>query len=198
MSKTKNFTKQTIFIIVIVLIIIAVFYWYITYTTENFDNGINKKNLNSSLNDALKLVSNIELPDNILNNIQSVPSISTITPKLAFSNIKESFYGMGDNTINSFGKAKSITSSKNWDSANLTYSSNKKNKKNKALNQILNRPPQPIPLPEGEMDMFATTQFKPQCCPNTYTNSTGCACMTTQQYKYLIDRGGNNVPYSEY
>jgi|MesohylFT_1024984.scaffolds.fasta_scaffold03813_2 hypothetical protein len=198
MSKTKNFTKQTIFIIVIVLIIIAVFYWYITYTTENFDNGNNKKNLNSSLNDALKLVSNIELPDNILNNIQSVPSISTITPKLAFSNIKESFYGMGDNTINSFGKAKSITSSKNWDSANLTYSSNKKNKKNKALNQILNRPPQPIPLPEGEMDMFATTQFKPQCCPNTYTNSTGCACMTTQQYKYLIDRGGNNVPYSEY
>jgi hypothetical protein len=198
MSKTKNFTKQTIFIIVIVLIIIAVFYWYITNTTENFDNGNNKKNLNSSLNDALKLVSNIELPDNILNNIQSVPSISTITPKLAFSNIKESFYGMGDNTINSFGKAKSITSSKNWDSANLTYSSNKKNKKNKALNQILNRPPQPIPLPEGEMDMFATTQFKPQCCPNTYTNSTGCACMTTQQYKYLIDRGGNNVPYSEY
>ena len=105
---------------------------------------------------------------------------------------------MGDNTVNSFAKAKSITSSKNWDSPNLTYSSNKKNKKNIGINQILNRPSQPIPLPQGEMDMFATTQFKPQCCPNTYTSSTGCACMTTQQYKYLIDRGGNNVPYSEY
>ena len=197
MSKTKNFTKQTIFIIGIVLIIFG-FYWCVMNKTENFDNGNNKKNLNSSLNDALKLATNIELPDNILNSIQSVPSISTLTPKLAFSNIKESFYSMGDNTVNSFAKAKSITSSKNWDSPNLTYSSNKKNKKNKGINQILNRPSQPIPLPQGEMDMFATTQFKPQCCPNTYTSSTGCACMTTQQYKYLIDRGGNNVPYSEY
>ena len=53
---------------------------------------------------------------------------------------------------------------------------------------------------EGEMLMFANTQFKPECCKNngSYSGSTGCACMTTGQYNYLVSRGGNNVPYSEY
>jgi hypothetical protein len=63
---------------------------------------------------------------------------------------------------------------------------------------ILDRKPQPVPLPEGEMLMFANTPFKPECCPNTFSNGSGCACMTTDQYNYLILRGGNNVPYSEY
>ena len=66
------------------------------------------------------------------------------------------------------------------------------------VKDFLAREPQPVPLPEGEMLMFANTPFKPECCPNTYSNSTGCACMTGQQYNYLIMRGGNNVPYSEY
>lgn len=66
------------------------------------------------------------------------------------------------------------------------------------VKQFLAREPQQIPLPEGELDMFASTQFKPECCPNTYSTSTGCACMTGQQYNYLVNRGGNNVPYSEY
>lgn len=63
---------------------------------------------------------------------------------------------------------------------------------------ILNREPQPVPLPEGEMLMFANTQFGPEFCPSVYSNSSGCAAMTTQQYNYLVTRGGNNVPYSEY
>jgi hypothetical protein len=68
----------------------------------------------------------------------------------------------------------------------------------KGVADILGRQKQPIPLPEGELDMFATTPFKPECCPNFYSNSTGCACMATDQYNYLQTRGGNNVPYSEY
>ena len=68
----------------------------------------------------------------------------------------------------------------------------------KGVKQFLAREPQPIPLPEGELSMFANTPFKPECCPNTYSNSMGCACMTGDQYNYLIMRGGNNVPYSEY
>lgn len=68
----------------------------------------------------------------------------------------------------------------------------------KGVTNVLNRPQQPIPLPSGEMLLFANTNFKPECCPNTYSNSTGCACMTTGQYNYLVTRGGNNVPYSEY
>ena len=67
-----------------------------------------------------------------------------------------------------------------------------------AVKAVLDRKAQPIPLPEGELDMFANTPFKPECCPNTYSNGSGCACMTVKQYNYLSDRGGNNVPYSEY
>ena len=66
------------------------------------------------------------------------------------------------------------------------------------VQQVLNRTPQPVPLPEGEMLLFANTPFKPECCPNAYSTSTGCACMTVNQYNGLITRFGNNVPYSEY
>ena len=66
------------------------------------------------------------------------------------------------------------------------------------VKKFLARKPQPVPLPEGEMLMFANTPFKPECCPNTYSNSMGCACMTNNQYNYLVQRGGNNIPYSEY
>ena len=68
----------------------------------------------------------------------------------------------------------------------------------KAVKDIINRPNGPLPLPEGELLLFANTPFKPECCPNTYSNSMGCACMNTNTYNYLITRGGNNVPYSEY
>jgi hypothetical protein len=68
----------------------------------------------------------------------------------------------------------------------------------KSVTQFLSRQEQPIPLPEGELSMFANTPFKPECCPNTFSNSSGCACMTGKQYNYLVERGGNNIPYSEY
>jgi hypothetical protein len=68
----------------------------------------------------------------------------------------------------------------------------------KGVSDILERQKQPVPLQDGELSVFATTPFKPECCPNFYSNSTGCACMTTDQYNYLQTRGGNNVPYSEY
>ena len=66
------------------------------------------------------------------------------------------------------------------------------------VRQFLARKQQQLPLPEGEMLLFANTQFKPECCPNSFSTSTGCACMTTDQYNYLVMRGGNNAPYSEY
>jgi len=83
-----------------------------------------------------------------------------------------------------------------WFTPNLTYT--KGSAGGPGVQNIMNRPEQPIPLPEGELLMFANTAFKPECCPNAYSNSTGCACMTTGQYNYLISRGSNNVPYSEY
>jgi hypothetical protein len=83
-----------------------------------------------------------------------------------------------------------------WSMPNLTYSPGAT--PSAGVKAIWDRPKQPIPLPKDELDIFATTQFKPECCPNAYSNSTGCACMTVDQYSYLTSRGGNNVPYSEY
>lgn len=83
-----------------------------------------------------------------------------------------------------------------WSMPNLTFSPGQK--PSKGVQAIWDRKPQPIPLPKGELDFFQTTEFKPDCCPNAYSNSMGCACMTVDQYNYLVDRGGNNVPYSEY
>jgi len=68
----------------------------------------------------------------------------------------------------------------------------------KGVKDFLAREQQPLPLENGEMDFLANVPFKPECCPNTYSNSGGCACMTSKDYNYLMTRGGNNVPYSEY
>ena len=66
------------------------------------------------------------------------------------------------------------------------------------VKQFMERKQQQLPLPEGEMDFFANSEFKPECCPNTYSNSSGCWCGTSKDFNYLTERGGNNVPYSEY
>jgi hypothetical protein len=51
----------------------------------------------------------------------------------------------------------------------------------------------PVPLPEGQMSMFADNEFKPECCPSTYSNSSGCACITQEQINYINQRGGNRT-----
>ena len=130
----------------------------------------------------------------------AAPVAATINPQVPnITPLTEGFVGANTN----YGQSSSYSLSNNkrintssWFSPNLTYT--KGGKEGKGVQNILNRPKQPIPLPEGEMLMFANTEFKPECCPNAYSNSTGCACMDISQYNYLIDRGGNNVPYSEY
>lgn len=112
---------------------------------------------------------------------------------------KESFVGANTNYGQSspfdLNNNSSINTS-SWNAQDMTVIPGKP--LSPGVRQILDREPQPIPLPEGELLMFANTPFKPECCPNTYSTSTGCACMTTGQYNYLVTRGGNNVPYSEY
>lgn len=103
---------------------------------------------------------------------------------------ESSQYSLGGNG----GNSKINTDS--WSAPNLTVVPGQP--LSAGVTAILNRPAQPIPLPEGEMLMFADTPFKPECCPNSFSTSTGCACMTSDQYNYLVTRGGNNVPYSEY
>tara|TARA_B100000902_G_C27166686_1_gene841600 strand:+ start:546 stop:977 length:432 start_codon:yes stop_codon:yes gene_type:complete len=56
----------------------------------------------------------------------------------------------------------------------------------------------PVPLPEGQLAMFADNKNDPTCCPSTYSGSTGCVCATPQQMKYLNERGGNRTLNSEF
>ena len=122
-------------------------------------------------------------------------NMSQITPS-----VTEGFVS-GNNVASGpeFAMAKSpdyIMNPSTWSMPTLTYSPG--TKPDAGVKAIWDRPKQPIPLPKDELFMFATTKFKPECCPNAYSSSTGCACMDVNSYEYLRERGGNNVPYSEY
>lgn len=108
----------------------------------------------------------------------------------------EGFTGANTNNGESSLYNEPPVSTESWFTPNLSYTPGQP--VSQGIQNILNRSKQPVPLPNGEMLMFKNTPFSPSCCPNTYSNSMGCACMTVDQYNYLIDRGGNNVPYSEY
>ena len=44
-----------------------------------------------------------------------------------------------------------------------------------------------------EKSFFDNIDFKPECCPSTYSSSQGCACLCPQQINYLNSRGGNRT-----
>jgi hypothetical protein len=46
--------------------------------------------------------------------------------------------------------------------------------------------------------MFAYNHSSPQCCPSTYSTSTGCVCTTKQQRDWLNTRGSNRTYPTEY
>jgi hypothetical protein len=127
-------------------------------------------------------------------------SSSSGSAKIAFGNMQEGFTGANNSAMGpEFGGAKTpgyIMNPSTWSMPTLTYSPG--TTPDAGVKAIWDRPKQPIPLPKDELDMFATTPFKPECCPNAYSTSTGCACMTVDQYNFLQQRGFNNVPYSEY
>jgi hypothetical protein len=56
----------------------------------------------------------------------------------------------------------------------------------------------PVPLPEGQLFMFGENEYKPECCPSTYSGSTGCVCVSAEQKKYLNERGGNRTFNTEF
>ena len=131
---------------------------------------------------------------------RSVPSSSTIPspatpPSSVQSNAKkEGFVGgntnYGESSSYSLAKTNPVDTSK-WGNPSLTLNS-------KAGMNIQNRQNQSLPLPDGQLSIFNNMPFSPECCPNTFSSSMGCACMNTDTYKYLNSRAGNNVPYSEY
>jgi hypothetical protein len=116
------------------------------------------------------------------------------------TNITEGFRGANNTSMGpEFAGTKTpgyIMNPSTWSMPTLTYSPG--TTPSVGVKAIWDRPKQPIPLLEGQLDMFATTEFKPECCPNAYSTSTGCACMTVEQFNFLKNRGFNNVPYSEF
>ena len=132
-----------------------------------------------------------------LKNIDS--SVDDMKKKAMLKKQQEGFTGAntnyGESSQYSLGDYSSPDTS-SWGQPNMTVTPGKP--LSNGVKDFLAREEQPVPLPEGEMLLFANTPFKPECCPNTYSNSSGCACMTGGQYNAIISRFGNNVPYSEY
>lgn len=62
---------------------------------------------------------------------------------------------------------------------------------------VESRKSQPVPFAKNGMLMFKDTKFSPDCCPNAYSTSTGCACMTETQNNYLRARG-STIGFPEY
>jgi hypothetical protein len=150
-------------------------------------------------------VDNMESSNDETENDKTVPVPSAISRKAKDNPtnmngiLTESFVGANTNYGQSSQydlASQTVVDTSSWSAPNLTVVPGKP--LSDGVKKFLARDPQPVPLPEGELDMFATTPFKPECCPNAYSNSSGCACMTGEQYNWLIQRGGNNVPYSEY
>ena len=50
-------------------------------------------------------------------------------------------------------------------------------------------------MPKDSMFYFDKNQASPECCPSTYSTSTGCVCTTPQQRSYIDEKRGNNVNY---
>jgi hypothetical protein len=50
-----------------------------------------------------------------------------------------------------------------------------------------------VVIDEDHLNMFANNAVKPECCPSSYTLSTGCICTTPGQRDLLGKRGGNNT-----
>jgi hypothetical protein len=129
---------------------------------------------------------------------------SSMTTNLA-KNIKgnvqnsEGFSGMnsknGESTPFDLNKDQVVNTS-SWFSPDMNVSSGKALSDD--VKKFLDRKQQPLPLENGQMHFLANSEFKPDCCPSTYSTSSGCWCGTSKDYNYLVMRGGNNVPYSEY
>lgn len=75
---------------------------------------------------------------------------------------------------------------------------NDRNTYNDWYNSFENNTGGKVPLPEGQLAMFYDNKSSPDCCPSTYSTSTGCVCATVEQMKYLNSRGGNRTFPTEY
>lgn len=56
-----------------------------------------------------------------------------------------------------------------------------------------------VPLPEGQLFMYANNEFNGKCCSfSNVSGGGGCACITKEQADYLNSRGGNRTMPTEF
>ena len=82
----------------------------------------------------------------------------------------------------------------NWDDNTFTSLDFKNIAKN-PFSGLKNTQAGEVPLPEGVLNFFYNNVFSGNCCnqPHSYTTSSGCACFSSDQMRYLNNRGGNNL-----
>lgn len=178
------------------LILIGVIYYVLFATTIH---GCCNKGMMESLEgmnnrNKYKYKKNTKL----IPNTTPKPSVPPSSVQSGSGKKKEGFVGAntnyGESSAYSLAHTDLVDTSK-WGEPTLTVTGNTVSP---AAQAIINRPNQSLPLPEGQLSIFDNMPFSPDCCPNTYSSSMGCACMNSDTYNYLITRGGNNQPYSEY
>jgi len=84
----------------------------------------------------------------------------------------------------------------NWENAARNYAKQLGSHDNTKSGQFYKSGP--IPLPPGELLIFAHNEIHPRCCPSYYSSSEGCICTSQKQWKYLNERGGNRTLNSEF
>lgn len=99
---------------------------------------------------------------------------------------KEGFVNLSNNELNI-----DDSYTMGWVQTAKRYASGMGNKNR--LNTYKDNVGTPVPLSEGELFFFTDNKFKPECCPSTYSGSTGCACLSQDQVNYINQRGGNRT-----
>ena len=97
--------------------------------------------------------------------------------------IKEGFDVLSPADI---GSGKPKVTSDSWATPYLTRNT----KKNNSIGSYKGTVP---PLQGGQLDMFADNAFTADCCNSSMSNSSGCACVTSEQVEYINTRGGNRT-----
>lgn len=155
-----------------------------------------------SLKEGMETVAGKDVVKKVEKKIEEVAQkADAMVGKEKMSNMKkrEGFAGANDTGAQFASNEDSgyIMNPDTWSMPTLTYSPGQT--PSAAVEKIWERKGDPSKtLASGELDMFANTQFKPECCPSAFSTSTGCACLSVEQYNYLRNRGTNNTPYSEY
>ena len=156
-----------------------------------------------SIKEGMETVAGKDVVEKVEKKIEEVAKkaekMTNMASKEKMTNKKEGFAN-ANNTGSQFASNEDtgyIMNPDTWSMPSLTYSPGQS--PSAAVEKIWERKGSPSDtLASGELDMFANTQFKPECCPSAFSSSTGCACLSVEQYNYLKNRGTNNTPYSEY